>query len=472
MPSESLLLNDLKYHLPPAIDTNCPYLDSCRTLAQMIAPAGGALLAAVYLQVHRNVPDPRKRAWYWNLIFKFARMGQISVVTLLFPEWTFAWAMRSYIIACRLRPELESARKRAIDLMRDLDERNEKARLTNRRPIDLPDARSSTDPTLTREKVSLKYEITQTFFLLMGGLHIYHDSGRPIGPLTPEHAIKLINCGKLMLPSLETINALSAKLSVGKLLAFISLITFVTKCIARKIESLALAPLEVMALAHTFIAMASFWPWWSKPMNIDSPVHVPLQAFPAADHNSINTLRRQRFSGNISVWDIIYAYVLGGQDALYDLNTVAYMPTFWSGDLDNVFALPDPARPLPTDSSDSAYFIGNVAGLGVAIIFGAIHFLAWDNQLPYSVEHLLWRVGSIVVTGAPVVIICTWFLTIVPLHFNKVKLMGLMFKCVCVPFATLYMASRLTLIAIVLTSTFSPAAGVYVQVSFWKYIGL
>lgn len=323
---------------------------------------------------------------------------------------------------------------------------------------------------LLRMTCSQEYRVSQAFFLLMGGLHIYHESGRPIGPLSSNDAIDLIRRGRIYLPSARKIEALSTTLSIGKLFACSLLMLFVAKCVSRIPQRLTVAPLEAMALAHTFFAVVSFAPWWAKPMNVASPEHVPLEAFSEARRSSINTRRSQRVSQSRSVWDIIYAYILGGQDILYDMDRLAYVPTFWSGDPDSVFEEIDPDSPPP--ESTSAYFLADAAALFLAIPFGAIHFIAWDDQLPYHIEHILWRLGSIFVASAPAVILCTYILTIIPRHFENIKLMGLMLKCACVPCALLYMISRLILIAIVCSSTWRPAAGVYTQASFWKYVAI
>lgn len=91
--------------------SSCQDINECRTLPEIITPAITALLAAIYLSVHQNVPRPHGSKWYWNAL----RSALLACVTLVFPEWTCAWAVRSFIIAKRLLPELEAARVNAID---------------------------------------------------------------------------------------------------------------------------------------------------------------------------------------------------------------------------------------------------------------------------------------------------------------------------------------------------------------------
>lgn len=93
------------------VRTGCNDIDHCRTLPEIVTPAITALLAAIYLSVHQNVPRPHGSTWYWNAL----RSALIAFVTLVFPEWTCAWAVRSFIIAKRLLPKLEAARSDAMN---------------------------------------------------------------------------------------------------------------------------------------------------------------------------------------------------------------------------------------------------------------------------------------------------------------------------------------------------------------------
>lgn len=88
--------------------TTCPAIHSCRTLTQIIVPAVYALVAANYLSVHKNVPRANL-PWHWQVLVA----GKIFIVALMFPDWIFVWALRSFIVAHRTRKELEGARAQA-----------------------------------------------------------------------------------------------------------------------------------------------------------------------------------------------------------------------------------------------------------------------------------------------------------------------------------------------------------------------
>lgn len=106
--------------------------------------------------------------------------------------------------------------------------------------------------------IRAEYTIAHAFFLLMGGIHIYDVNGRAIGPLTGSDALYLIQHGLLVLPPLQKIHGLSKSSTIGKLTALAGLLWFVVPCLARVAQSLQMAAFEIMALAHTTIAIITF----------------------------------------------------------------------------------------------------------------------------------------------------------------------------------------------------------------------
>lgn len=304
----------------------------------------------------------------------------------------------------------------------------------------------------------------------MGGVHIYDEDGEPVGPLTPSDAINLITSGSILLPPLQRINGQSETTGGGKLFAVVVLLHFVGPCITRAIQGLPLATIEIMALAHTLIAIMTFMPWWSKPMNVECPSRVSVEAFPESQQASFTSARSQRLSGDNTLSEIVYAYIVGGQDSLFDLSKAAYVPTFWSGDPTSVFSQPSSSGPAPS-SQRSAHISGTAFGLLAAIFFGLIHFIGWKNSSSNAVERVVWRFGAVLVTCSPAVVIIVYIACIFPLRFNRYDLPRLWMEYTTVPCAALYATGRLMLIAIVLFTTWNLPTEVYVQGS-WRFIPL
>lgn len=98
-------------------NTTCINIDRCRTLIQILTTAITALIAATYLSVHVNILRPNL-PWYWKAFDR----AKIFLVALIFPDWIFMWAVRSFIVAHRARIVLEEARKLAEDAWANADE--------------------------------------------------------------------------------------------------------------------------------------------------------------------------------------------------------------------------------------------------------------------------------------------------------------------------------------------------------------
>ena len=64
------------------------------------------------------------------------------------------------------------------------------------------------------------------------------------------------------------------------------------------------------------------------------------------------------------------------------------MPVSWSG--------------KPDDKIMTRSMLG-VMTIGMA--FGAIHFIAWNSEFPSDIEHFLWRISSVAITTAPLILV-------------------------------------------------------------------
>lgn len=308
------------------------------------------------------------------------------------------------------------------------------------------------------------------FFLLMGGIHIYDEHGVPIGPLGVDDAIDLLRRGSIVLPTMQTIGGLSKSSKFGKLAAMAALMLFFAQCVARFAQRLQMAPFEVMVFAHTSIAIFTFIPWWSKPMNVDCPVRVSVRAFRSRMRSTLLLARTQSFCGHPSRSQIAYAYIFGSQDVLFDFDKVVYVPMFWAGDPDSVFTVPTDGSHAPR-ARLSAYVLGTASSLIVAIAFGVMHCIAWNYDLPSYAETVVWRVGALIVSGSACVVICAYVACIFPLRAGKTRLPGMIMTYTSIPCVALYMVGRLMLIAVVCSSFRRLAPDVFVQGSF-KFVPL
>lgn len=98
-------------HIFPSMisnDSECMDIHSCRTFLQILKPAVTALVAANFLSVHMNIFCPNL-PWYR----KAYGAATVFLVALMFPDWVFIWAVRSWIVALRKLEVLEKARASA-----------------------------------------------------------------------------------------------------------------------------------------------------------------------------------------------------------------------------------------------------------------------------------------------------------------------------------------------------------------------
>ncbi|KZP09588.1 hypothetical protein FIBSPDRAFT_759762, partial [Athelia psychrophila] len=213
--------------------SECTDIHSCRAFLQILQPAVTALLAANYLSVHMNVSPPNL-PWYWRAYVA----AKIFLVALIFPDWIFMWAVRSWIVALRKRKILEDARASA------------------------------------HAAWAAQYTIVHAFYVLMGGVHVHAADGTPLYPLDVETTALLVKSGFLLLPTKEGIIGLGKNTKYGKAFAVFQLVVFLLKCVLRSAVGLPLANFEIMAFAHASIAVLTFIPWWYKPMDVDVAMRV------------------------------------------------------------------------------------------------------------------------------------------------------------------------------------------------------
>lgn len=105
------LVSAMRQLMPRIPTSDCTDIYTCRTWYNIVQPALTALIASVYINIHQNVPRPGLS--FGRQLFNIAI---IFLVTLLFPEWIFAWALRTCYIALSKRNELEAARASAKEL--------------------------------------------------------------------------------------------------------------------------------------------------------------------------------------------------------------------------------------------------------------------------------------------------------------------------------------------------------------------
>ncbi|KZP27378.1 hypothetical protein FIBSPDRAFT_948647 [Athelia psychrophila] len=361
----------------------------CRTFTQIIQPAVTALIAANYLSVHMNVPWPML-PWYW----KVYRAAKVFLVVLMFPDWIFIWALRNFIVVLRARDRLKAARASAHSEW----------------------AAHGDDP-----ETPPPWRNRTRFFTAVD-----KTDGTPMFPLDVDTTIMLITNSRILLPRKETIEGLSKTTYLGQSFAAFELSVFLLKCVRRLVEGLPLANLEVMAFVHASIVIFTFIPWWYKLMALDEPMCVPIE----------------------SVESVTYTYIFGNQESLYTLCHLRGVPTFWSGDPDNIFVMPQLDEPPPS-APEPAYFLASAAGIPFIVTFGLIHWLASSSNTPATeAERVLWHGAAIAITVVPTAPVLGYLLTVIPILLGNDEWQLHIMIIMMVLTGTAYVVAQVILLAV------------------------
>ncbi|KAF7984862.1 hypothetical protein HWV62_10831 [Athelia sp. TMB] len=486
-------------------DGECHDIRYCRTLEGLVLSCLVTILACVWFAVHRNIPAPRVHRprhsnffvraglFVWYKILDQRQAAIVFVVTLLAPEWVLAWALRQWIAAHKLVGRLEEARAEINEDRKELvseavlaetekeasdpsaptviDEapaessrhsaQSERAlliapqsRLPNRvasrrctkRCEECDVHKSDYDQVAMAKRVAKAneaWEKIHAFFIIMGGYQFYGEDGS-VRPVSPAEAVELVRRGHLVAPSRDELANQSKGDALSKGVAILQTLWFVMQCIARRIEHLPFTNLEVMTLAYTVITVAMYIVWWDKPLNVSCAVRVPEEE-----------VEEETVEEYDSVWLRIIVYIMGQQDEFVDLRRCTRVPTFWAADR--------------TDDAIHAVIADGIALL-VAMVFGAVHCIAWSYAFQSHLEQQLWRASAIAIIAVPAEALAS--LGIMALSAIFIDSGGVASPVVEIPLtvcnlvlASIYIAARIALILISFSSLrmLTPAAYKTVQ---------
>ena len=194
--------------------------------------------------------------------------------------------------------------------------------------------------------------------------------------------------------------------SLGKAILIVQVGWFCTNCVSRLSQGLPLTLLEVSTAAHSLCTLLTYFVWWSKPVNIPTPTFLvgkearevyALLKCSENEYDEALEMARGRAAGDSSMPTAPH---------------VSEKIVLAAGALQHL--LPTPERPphssmfkgqnrvlIPgnTGNESSNATLYTYASAAVSpILYGLVHFVAWNDQFPTPLERLLWRVSSFVVS--------------------------------------------------------------------------
>ena len=213
----------------------------------------------------------------------------------------------------------------------------------------------------------------------------------------------------------ESITDRAESSDLSKVLLVVQIGWFCANCIARLVQRRPLSLLEVSTISHALCTFLTYFVWWSKPLNIAEG--TTMRGKEALEVYALLMCSAQEYSEALGMARRLAA----GERKLVKRRTVrdSRTPTNSSRDkvtlaanaLQHLLPYPKvpPQAPFRTHSGMSApgsiksksyqgAFYDHIAIAFSPILYGVIHFLVWSDKFPTPLEHLFWRISSVVVT--------------------------------------------------------------------------
>ena len=214
----------------------------------------------------------------------------------------------------------------------------------------------------------------------------------------------------------ETILDRAESSGLSKALLVVQVAWFCTNCASRLIQGLPLSLLEVSTVAHGICTLLTYLVWWSKPTNVATPTMMrgkqarEVYALLKCDNKEYEKaleMAQKRAGGDSSG-------LTGREKINLAANALQHLlpnPQKPTGDYDRRFF---GHRPNMIPGAWGRVSTSNEAFEWIAIaispvLYGVMHFLAWNDHFPTPLERVLWRVSSILVTFSGFVVVSVRF---------------------------------------------------------------
>ena len=227
------------------------------------------------------------------------------------------------------------------------------------------------------------------FYANMGGFVLQPRASKPF-PVNAKQLHYLVTRGYMNFPTTTSKEIWDKSKQDGFQKAFTMLQTgwFVVQVLGRAIQHLPVTTLELSTFSFVFCTFASYYQWSHKPLDVESPTVINIEATTA---------------------DILVeAGNLPGASTLYrqtPLDFIDNQSPSWLTEIQPKlhFRRGPSERPLPRFTNDRFPVIGasNDAILLflVILVYCCLHFIAWHFSFPTHTERILWRVGCITIVA-------------------------------------------------------------------------
>ncbi|KAG1741720.1 hypothetical protein EDB19DRAFT_709797 [Suillus lakei] len=297
------------------------------------------------------------------------------------------------------------------------------------------------------------WTVTHGFFVWMGGFMLYVN-GKPRATLTLDELLQFVREGSVDMPVIieAEIKDRSKGDGLSKGIAIFQLVWFVLQLAARHVQNLPMTLLEIDTLAVAALTCVPYILWWKKPKDVGRPYAVHWKAAASPPRNL--TYDNTDLPSSSGDW---FFYLV------YPLISIMGFKSVRSPRAVRSHRVPSLGG-YGKYHGEITLLVGCVSGM----LFGGIHCLAWNFLFHRHGEQILWHVASLAVACAPLVIyltFCYWS------WFNDVNDCNAYFMVFAVSIsAVVYVAVRVTLIALMIQSLRSLPRGVYSTVTWIKFV--
>ena len=200
--------------------------------------------------------------------------------------------------------------------------------------------------------------------------------------------------------------------SLSKALLIIQVGWFCTNCGSRLLQHLSLTLLEISTAAHAFCTLATYFVWWSKPMNVATPtllmdreaqeVYALLKCSHEEYDKALEMAREMETEPKRATRDFSVptgpfksAKIALAANALLKHRFPEQPPLSGFKKPEHILV---PGN-FANKSASGEFSVSMIMAIS-PIVYGLVHFLAWNERFPTSLEQQLWWISSFVVTGS------------------------------------------------------------------------
>lgn len=430
-----------------------------RTLWDIIWSCAATLFACTWAAIHTNIPGINE-----GKMAIFFRRLSIMVIALIAPELMVTWATMQFLSARDTAKTFNVTLAQPHQAYSNHSDVSEST--TNLLPGEIPtsNGRSGPHPPADAPRDDFRgWTVTHAFFAWMGGFILYSDDGSR-ATLTPKEFEDFVRTGNVVVPVIveAELEGRSKSDALSKGIAILQLAWFILQLVARYIQKLPTTLLEIDTLAVVSLACISSCLWWNKPKDVRRPYPVYWNKHGQRPPLSLNTLTYEKKNSEFSLNDWHdYLSVL-----IYPLRSLMGTRVTISPRAVREHRIPSLGGYDDRNPHDPNHVITLFIGCFSAFISGGVHCFGWNYLFEGHTEQTLWRATSLVTASAslPLLLIFGWAI------LRKVKHNTRVVRWSVATIAFIYIATRVTVIVLIVSSLQSLPAGAYDVVAWTTFV--